>query len=364
MVHDVSGILYASPAVRTFLGLDETAPVDVDRLLAALDAPEVDGVIELWRRVRLEAGAVEEIELRARRHDGQGRVLTVQFTNQSHVDALGGVVVNSRDVTDERNVRARLDQHMVRDGLTRLANRTALIDALRVRCAESSVTSFCLVLLDLVGMAGINDRVGHVVGDHLLRSAASRLSAAVPTGGLVARTSGDEFAVVIPGVDDPDRALMEATRLAAAFDAPFEVAGGGTVRVKVQVGVASRAGSDGTPVGMLRDADLALSDARSTGGPTVRFCDATLRRRHQRRLAIEHGLDGPGLCSALSLQYQPVVELSQQRIIGVEALVRWEHPELGLIGPGEFIPIAERTGAITIIGNWVLEQACHNCACP
>lgn len=362
VVHDTEGISYASPTVHAFLSPAEIAPIDVDRLLAAVDSSHVDGVIEAWRRVRGKAGAVEQVEVRARRRDGQWRILRVSFTNQHHVEALAGVVVNGHDVTDERNVRARFDQHMVRDGLTGLANRTALIDALSTHCADSAVAPFCLVLLDLVGMAGVNDRVGHVAGDLLLRSVAARLMAAAAADGLVARTSGDEFAVVVPGMEDPDSALIEATRLATVFDAPFEVPGGGAVRLKVHVGVASSAGSDGTPIGLLQDADLALSDARSTDGPTARFCDSALRQRHRRRLAIEHGLDDPDLCSALSLQYQPVVELAHQTITGVEALVRWNHPELGPVGPNEFIPVAERTGAITVISDWVLDTACRQLA--
>ena len=138
--------------------------------------------------------------------------------------------------------------------------------------------------------------------------------------------------------------------------------GGGTVALQLRVGVAWSEQSDGTPGGLLTDADLALSDLATSHEPGVRVCDDGLRQRRHRRLQLEHGLQHPDVLDQLVLRYQPVVDLRTGRVRGVEALVRWQHPELGWVGPGEFIPVAEHSGVIVPIGRWVLQEATRQLA--
>ena len=196
----------------------------------------------------------------------------------------------------------------------------------------------------------------------LLRILAERLLDRVGPEAFVARTSGDEFAVVVPDVAGQEAALEVGARVATVIDAPMGLPGGGTVTLQLRVGVACSVQSDGTPGGLLTDADLALSDLAATHEPGVRVCDDRLRDRRQRRLQLDHGLQQPDVLEQLALEYQPVVDLRTGRVRGVEALVRWNHPELGLVGPGEFVPVAERSGAIVPIGRWVLQEATRQLA--
>ena len=280
-------------------------------------------------------------------------------SNIAHVDPGAGVVVNARDVTDELAVRARFEDHLVRDGLTGLANRPALLDDLRRR---SGGPPFALVLADVIGMAGLNDRIGHLAGDLLLRTLSARLEQSAVPGALVARTSGDEFAIVVPDVGTVEEAERAGAVVGSAADEPMVLPGGGTIALQLRVGVAWSEQSDGTPGGLLTDADLALSDLAISHEPGVRVCDDGLRQRRHRRLQLEHGLQHPDVLDQLVLRYQPVVDLRTGRVRGLEALVRWQHPELGWVGPAEFIPVAEHSGVIVPIGRWVLQEATRQLA--
>lgn len=160
------------------------------------------------------------------------------MANLDHVPEVNGVVLNGRDVSDELALRARLEAHMVRDGLTGVANRAALSEDLRQRCSQRTSDPFGVVVMDVVGMAAINDHIGHVKGDFVLRTVAVRLQAAAPDGAVVARTSGDEFAVVLPAVATPEDALTAATTLVEVFDEPVVIPGGGAFGISVNAGVA------------------------------------------------------------------------------------------------------------------------------
>jgi len=244
----------------------------------------------------------------------------------------------------------------LRDGLTGLANRSQLIVALAALDATRLLTS-ALVFVDLDDFKDVNDTYGDAEGDELLRTAAARMRSCIRPGDLLARLGGDEFAVLLEGADI-DASEDLARRAVEAMSVPFTV-GGQLCHVTASVGVAVGTADIINPQVLLRSADLAMYEAKARGkGRFVRFdvtmSDAlTLRTRTEGELrqAIEN--------DELVLHYQPIMDVGSGDMAGVEALVRWQHPVRGLLGPDEFIPLAERTGAIVALGAWVLGTACR-----
>jgi diguanylate cyclase (GGDEF)-like protein len=245
------------------------------------------------------------------------------------------------------------------DGLTGLANRSQLVLRLAALDPARLLTS-ALVFLDLDNFKDVNDTHGDAEGDELLRTAAARMRSCIRPGDLLARLGGDEFAVLLEGTD-VQAAEDLARRAVETMNVPFTVAGQ-LCHVTASVGVAVGTDAIVNPQVLLRSADLAMYEAKSRGkGRFVRFdvamSDAlTLRTRTESELrqAIEH--------DELVLHYQPIMDLSSGEMAGVEALVRWQHPVRGLLGPNEFVPLAERTGAIVALGAWVLGSACRQAA--
>jgi diguanylate cyclase (GGDEF)-like protein len=253
----------------------------------------------------------------------------------------------------------QLERSALHDGLTGLANRSQLVLRLAALDPARLLTS-ALVFLDLDNFKDVNDTHGDAEGDELLRTAAARMRSCIRPGDLLARLGGDEFAVLLEGTD-VQAAEDLARRAVETMNVPFTVAGQ-LCHVTASVGVAVGTDAIVNPQVLLRSADLAMYEAKSRGkGRFVRFdvamSDAlTLRTRTESELrqAIEH--------DELVLHYQPIMDLSSGEMAGVEALVRWQHPVRGLLGPNEFVPLAERTGAIVALGAWVLGSACRQAA--
>jgi diguanylate cyclase (GGDEF)-like protein len=252
---------------------------------------------------------------------------------------------------------ARLETLAMRDELTGLANRRLLEQHIRGGLASGDRVQVALV--DLDDFKGINDRLGHAVGDGLLVSVGERLEAAVRPGDLVARLGGDEFALFMPGATD-DEADRIVESITAALQYPVSAAEHHLL-VQASVGVANSVDTT-DPFELLRRADIAMYAAKEAGGRRhVRYRSALDER------AIEHARLGAQLRRALdggqfSLVYQPIVTLPNGGLAGVEALVRWRHPQRGLVSPSEFVPVAERNGLVVELGQWVLQQACRQAA--
>ena len=274
-----------------------------------------------------------------------------------------------QDITDRKVAEEALRLSATHDKLTGLPNRALLTDRLQ-QCLNRQMRrperTFAVLFMDFDRFKLVNDTLGHEAGDELLKQIGSRLRAALrPTDSIgridvtstVGRLGGDEFVVVLGDIAVPEDANVVADRLLNALAAPYAIAGHDVVST-ASIGVVTGNSSYTRPDEMLRDADIAMYEAKTTGKGRYVVFDKAMHERVQRRVAIESDLRKAVDEQQLSIAYQAVVDLSTGRTVGAEALLRWDHPTRGIIGPAELIPIAEETGLIFPIGEWVIEAAC------
>ncbi len=279
----------------------------------------------------------------------------VQFV-QAVADVLAGAL--DRSATENELRRRALE-----DPLTGLANRTLFSSQLdaELRHARRLGNRVCVLVLDLDRFKTVNDTLGHSAGDALLSQVAARLTGCVREEDLVARPGGDEFTILCSRTAS-DHAVAElAERLIDAVIEPFDL-GGREVFLTVSVGVAVSEHGSGTPEELLRDADTAMYRAKERGGNRFEIFDLVLREHLIARMSIESELRHALERDQLELHYQPLIDLSDERVVGFEALLRWRHPDRGLIAPDQFIQIAEETGLIIPMGSWVINRVCAQLA--
>ncbi len=294
------------------------------------------------------------LTLRARAGDGEWR--DIEATIGQVLDAaLGdGVVVNTRDVTDRKRLETELWQQAHHDSLTGLSNRRAFLEQLDRWTASSAVRPVTMLLVDIDRFKAINDSLGHRAGDQALNEIGAILaSAGEPYRAMVSRLGGDEFGLLVSasgdGVDALVSSIVDGTCGAQRMGAA----------PSVSVGVADLAMAESCGVDLMRAADLALYEAKRDGrGRAARFSEATARE-WMTRFLLEREISSVAERGELRVFYQAIVDMDTGVPVALESLVRWEHPERGLVSPLEFVPVAEETGAIGDIGAWVLEESCR-----
>ncbi|MBN8980062.1 MAG: EAL domain-containing protein [Rhizobiales bacterium] len=278
-------------------------------------------------------------------------------------DDKPAVLLALMDITERKRAEARLAFMAQHDGLTGLPNRILLrqkLDELLVSTRRSG-DKVAVLFLDLDNFKAINDTLGHAIGDKLLKGVTKRLKSSLREDDSVARLGSDEFAVVQAGVQRPEDVAFTARRLIDAIGEPY-LFDGHTIVSGASIGIAIAPGDGDDAERLLKNADMALSRAKSEGHGTFSFFESEMDARAQTRRRIEIDLRDAIENSVLQPYYQPLVDLKSGRITGFEALVRWPHPERGMIPPGEFIPVAEETGLINAVGGLMLRRACMDAA--
>ena len=308
----------------------------------------------------MEGSEPATVEFRMRASDGIYRWMESHYTPLR--DAAGRLLEIEGILTDITEKKEAADKIMVlarTDALTGLANRATFIDRLRqsFAAAKRGANPFAILYLDLDRFKDVNDTLGHVAGDLLLKSVAERLKGCTRETDLVARLGGDEFAILQADLIDLANAGALASKIHDVLAAPYPL-GDMEMHISASIGISPYMSETAGPDEMLAQADLALYRAKDEGRDQYCFHTEDLDREVRDRVALANDLRQALERGELELHYQPQVELATGRIVGMEALIRWNHPKRGLLKPGDFLPVIEKTPLIVTLGHWVLENAC------
>lgn len=302
-------------------------------------------------------------------HGGSRTLFTTKAPLRDGEGQVGAVVTTSIDITDRKRAEEQLLYLARHDALTGLPNRSSLAERLRDRCAQGRPDGrqsrrggggapFALLCLGLDRFKAVNDALGHEAGDRLLRDVAARIAAALGEQDVLARLGGDEFAILQSGAGSAPEAAQLAVRLREALEQPFAVLGH-NVQISASTGITLHPQDAVSAEELIRLADLAMYRAKSEGGKGYSFFDPAMDRAAREAMQLEADLRHALARGQFELYWQPQLCLASGRIRGAEALLRWNHPERGVLGPGAFLEAAEETGLMTPITAWVLRAACR-----
>ena len=372
---DVKGHrLYNSPAYKRILGYT-AAELGETSSFEQIHPDDRFKVLEAAREARA-TGVGRKLEYRIRHKDGTWRVLeSLASTVRDEKGAVAKMVIVNRDVTERKRAEEQLEHNSFHDELTGLPNRRLFLDRLHhlfARTQRSPERQYAVLFVDLDGFKTINETISPAVGDQLIIEIGHRLATCLRDQDTVSRPQdylplktavlsrmgGDEFTILLEGVGDPSDAMRAGKRILSAVAQPF-LAEGREVRTSASVGIALGATSYAHAEGLLQDADVAMRRAKAMGGNRCEVFDEAMHTRAVNRLKLESELRQAMEMRQFLVYYQPIVVLKTRQIVGFEALLRWQHPDQGLISPLKFIEAAEDTGLLVSTGQWLILEACQ-----
>jgi diguanylate cyclase (GGDEF)-like protein/PAS domain S-box-containing protein len=372
---DVKGNrLYNSPAYKRILGysaaeLGETSGFD------QIHPEDRFKVLEAAREART-TGLGKTLEYRMRHKNGTWRTLeSVAGTIRDRNGDVAKLVIVNRDITDRKQAEELAEHNAFHDGLTGLPNRRFFLDRLHnsfERTRRNPERSHALLFVDLDGFKVLNDTLGPAVGDRALIEVSARIGSSLrdedtvsraqndstAENAVLSRMGGDEFTLLLEGIADPSDAMRVANRILAAISKPLPVKTQ-ELRITASIGIALSSISHAQPEILLQEAEIAMRRAKALGGSRCELFDEAMHHHAVNRLKLESGLQQAIRENEFRVHYQPIVELETRRILGFEALLRWQHPEQGLISPGKFLAAAEDAGVLVSTGQWLMLQACR-----
>ncbi len=358
-----TGRMYFSPRWKAMLGYaEEDVTTESTEWFERIHTEDLEQ-FEIELRAHLEDASPHfENEHRLLHRDGTYRWMLVRGSAVRGLDGAASRMAGSlTDITERKRTEQQLLHDAFHDDLTNLPNRALFLDRLGQALDRSRSRGrghFAVLYMDLDRFKVVNDSLGHMIGDALLQLVAERLQTCLRKGDTVARLGGDEFGILLHDIRDFEEAGHVADRMHAAFRAPFDTHGH-ELFTSTSIGVAISSREYRLPDEILRDADIAMYQAKKLGsGKTVVF-EAQMRRLPLTLLKMETDLHRALHREEFELHYQPIVELDTFAIVGLEALIRWRHPDLGPLPPSEFLPLAEETGLIIPLGRWILRTVCH-----
>jgi len=357
LVLDNAGVVrYQSASVERTLGYGpgDLLGGNVDNLVLATDAPSVLDLLS-----DLPPGGTTHVECQVRRRDGQLVAIDLVATRAADDEHADGLVLTMHDVSKWKDLEEQLTRQALHDPLTGLPNRALYIDRLEHALGRRRrhARNVAVLFLDLDDFKTVNDSLGHDAGDILIRQVATRLLASIRPGDTAARFGGDEFAVLLEDVD-VDQTVAVTNRIFSEFEVPFDL-GDRSLLVNASVGIALSSDELPDVQDMLRASDTAMYEAKDAGKGKYRMFEPAMHVASKERLRLGADLRGAVERNEFVVHYQPIVDLPSGEVASMEALVRWARPDGTVVPPGEFIPLAERSGLIVPIGAFVIREACR-----